>query len=704
MQIVAPAGSYASLRAAVTAGADAVYLGASNFGARAKAENFDKEALKSAIEYAHTFGTRVFITLNTLIKDGEMQDALDVARYAYKCNADAAIVQDLRFIEQLKKNLPDFPLHASTQMGIHNAEGAKVLYDLGITRAVLSRETLPQDIQKIKDIGLEIEFFVQGALCICFSGNCYFSSLASSYSGNRGKCMQLCRKPYIFNGKRGYYLSAKDICMYNELKRLEELGVDAIKIEGRMRSEEYVAQAVRVYKSSMPYDKALNALKSVYNRGDYCTAYLHGGAQFNVIYAKSQANIGKYIGKIDKTQGKKVFVKGFTPHKDDGFKIMRGGIEVAGANAKDGGITTSAECRVGDDLRRTFDGALSDELKAIKRLLDISVSVDMRAHTNPVAIVSASGVSVTVQGEFKPQPAVSRELTADDIKRSFDKTAEYPFRPNVSVSIESGLFMPVSAINDFRRAAYDAFYNKLISSYNLKRVILPYNGLRYNKFVGTGKMLMVEDEAQLNSDIVSRIDYLVLNPKDYSNFTIPKIDKPILLNLPVVARGDDIEIVRRAVAREGIFGAVSNNLYSLSITDKPILLGTGHNIIGKTNLPHITSFEADATDPDAWVYAFGYAPVMTLCHCPYDKCIGCDGNETLQDENGRVFKYRRYKLSTCYRQLLNCVPHDLISGARGYKNIFYDCTEFSAHEIGDILRGNFSPSAFTRGNLNKGLK
>ncbi|MDE6401170.1 MAG: U32 family peptidase, partial [Clostridiales bacterium] len=217
MQIVAPAGNFDGLRASVNAGADAVYLGMPFFGARAKAENFDEIGLKNAVDYAHLFGVKVFLTLNTLIKDGEMNRALEMAQYAQSVGVDAAIVQDLRFIYGLKHKVPKLALHASTQMGIHNADGAMALKDLGIMRAVLARETLPKDISEIKRTGIEIEYFVQGALCICFSGNCYFSSLASSYSGNRGKCMQLCRKPYCFHGKHGYFLSAKDLCLYDKL-------------------------------------------------------------------------------------------------------------------------------------------------------------------------------------------------------------------------------------------------------------------------------------------------------------------------------------------------------------------------------------------------------------------------------------------------------------------------------------------------------
>lgn len=321
MQLVAPAGSFDALKAAVNSGADAVYLGMPQFGARAKARNFSDGELALAVEYAHMFGAKVFVTLNTLIKDGEMRAALDAAKRAYDCGADAAIVQDIRFIERVKRELPELALHASTQMGVHNADGAKAILDMGVKRAVLARETLPEDIADIKKTGIEIEFFVQGALCICFSGNCYFSSLASSYSGNRGKCMQLCRKKYDLHGKTGYFLSAKDICLYDKLDRLKALGVDAIKIEGRMRSTEYVARAVSVYKSSMPDAEANNALKEVFNRGDYCSAYFDNDAPHRIVYSAAQSNIGTHIGTVSAVKGNEISVGGFVPHAADGFKL-----------------------------------------------------------------------------------------------------------------------------------------------------------------------------------------------------------------------------------------------------------------------------------------------------------------------------------------------------------------------------------------------
>lgn len=704
MQIVAPAGSFSALRAAVSAGADAVYLGMPLFGARAKAENFGVDVLRSAVDHAHLFGVKVYITLNTLIKDDEMSKALETADFAYNCGVDAAIVQDLRFVKELKRLHPDFPLHASTQMGVHNADGAKAIYDLGFRRAVLARETLPSDIAEIKKTGIEIEYFVQGALCIAFSGNCYFSSLASSYSGNRGKCMQLCRKKYTLGGKDGYFLSAKDLCLYDKLGYLEELGVDAIKIEGRMRSDEYVYQSVRVYKSSLPSEQAREELKSVFNRGDYCSAYLDDNAQFRVVYPKSQANIGKSVGKIDKVRGNKLVVNGLSVDSGDGFKVMRNGAEICGASVHSGEIVADGVCKAGDELRRTFDGKLSNVVKSAEKRLDVNVNVTLCAGKQPSVVLSVADKSpIEICGNYIPQAAITRGLTSEDVAHTFGKVADYPFNPKITTNIVGEVFMPVSALNELRRTAYEKLKCHLVDSYKPNRRVIAYGEPSYRKFTGKGVMLMVESGKQLNDGIIRAIDYLVLNPRNYADFDIPEIDKPVLLNLPIAMRGDDRSVIMRAVNFERIYGVISNNPYSFSITDKPILLGVGHNIIGKTDLPHIRSYEADSLSADDFAYVFGYAPVMTLCHCPYGKCVKCSGDDYLTDEKNRKFALRRYNVAHCYYQLLNCVPHNLTDMTE-YKNRFYDCTQFSAYDIQKVLNGENICSEFTRGNIKKGLK
>ncbi len=295
-ELLAPVGGMQQLIAAVENGADAVYLGGKLFNARQNAANFDDEELKEALEYAHVRGVNVYITLNTLINDAEMQDALDYANVVYAAGADALIVQDLGFAELVKKHLPDLPLHFSTQGTFYNLEGVKMAEKLGASRVILARELSLLEIEEItKAANIETEVFAHGALCQSYSGQCYLSSMIGGRSGNRGTCAQPCRLPYsITAGKnsgdktesaKGYFLSPKHFCTLEYLDKLIESGVNCLKIEGRMKSPEYVAIVTGIYRKYMDLyaenqsrpaieECDMKNLKQIYYRGCVETGYL----------------------------------------------------------------------------------------------------------------------------------------------------------------------------------------------------------------------------------------------------------------------------------------------------------------------------------------------------------------------------------------------------------------------------------------------
>ena len=283
IEILSPAGNFESLKSAVNNGADAVYLGLSDFNARGNIENFTLDNIGMVISYAHLFGVKVYVALNTLIKDEEMSIALNMVKNALEAGVDAFIVQDIGLCYYLRQNFPNIELHASTQMGLQNLEGLQALSDLGFKRVVLARETPLEEVARIKEhLDIEIEYFVQGALCVAFSGNCYLCSLLAGSSGNRGKCKQFCRLPFSLNNdkakKEGYLLSTKDFCLLPSLKTLAEKGVDSLKIEGRARRPAYVGVATSVYKRAVDNDfnytkQDVENLKKVYNRGDYINGY-----------------------------------------------------------------------------------------------------------------------------------------------------------------------------------------------------------------------------------------------------------------------------------------------------------------------------------------------------------------------------------------------------------------------------------------------
>ena len=254
MELLAPAGGPEALRAAVQSGADAVYLGAGSFSARAGAENFSFEELSDAVRYCHIYGVKVHCALNTLIKESEIEAAVETAEGICRAGADAIIIQDLGLASHIKRMLPDIELHASTQMTVTSIEGVKALEDAGFDRVVLARELSLSEIERIaKAAKAEIEVFVHGAICMCYSGQCLMSSMLGGRSGNRGRCAQPCRLSYTLleDGREcgsAHILSPKDMALIGHLKELESAGVTSLKIEGRLKSPEYVSAVTGIYR------------------------------------------------------------------------------------------------------------------------------------------------------------------------------------------------------------------------------------------------------------------------------------------------------------------------------------------------------------------------------------------------------------------------------------------------------------------------
>ena len=307
IEILAPAGNIDSLKAAVLHGADAVYFGLSEFNARIKADNFTFENLGEWVDFCHFYDVKVYLTLNIMIKENELDRLALYIRQAVLCNIDAFIVTDLATVKLCKEIAPSVPMHFSTQFGVHNLEGAIQAKKLGATRVILSRETTLAEIERIKEgVDIEIEAFVHGALCVGFSGNCYLSSMIDGNSGNRGLCKQPCRRLYesSVTDKEGYYLSTNDLCLINNLDSLKKCGVTSFKIEGRLKSAEYVASAVYAYKKALVNDlkrEDVDRIKSSYARTFTEEGYLFG-KNFDIINTKLQNSAGLEIGKVVKIE------------------------------------------------------------------------------------------------------------------------------------------------------------------------------------------------------------------------------------------------------------------------------------------------------------------------------------------------------------------------------------------------------------------
>ena len=301
MKIVAPAGNMERFYSAVNAGADEIYMGLKGFGARRNAENFTLEEFKQALDYAHERGTRIFLTLNTLMKNIEIEFLYHNFKALYEHGLDAVIVQDLGYFRFLKENFPNIDYHGSTQMTVANHVEANYLKSLGFKRVVLPREMSFEEIKKIREnTDIELEIFVSGALCICYSGNCYMSSFIGGRSGNRGMCAQPCRKMYTSeSGEKGYLLSPKDQLMgFDEIQKLKDIGINSIKIEGRMKEKNYVFEAVSYFKNLIEGNNVKERVSSIFNRG-YSKGYFYdNGTAESIMNRNYPANTGKPLGII----------------------------------------------------------------------------------------------------------------------------------------------------------------------------------------------------------------------------------------------------------------------------------------------------------------------------------------------------------------------------------------------------------------------
>ena len=306
MELLAPAGDMDALRAAVQNGADAVYLGTGTFNARRHAGNFDGDGLNEAVAYCHARGVKVHVTVNTLVRQDELEALFDTIRQVNESGADAVIVQDFGVARAVRQIAPEMELHASTQMAAHNAQAARFLKDQGFDRVVLARECTFEDMAACAATGIDVEVFVHGALCVACSGQCLMSSLVGGRSGNRGLCAQPCRLPWRLDGREGYLLSTRDLCALDDLPRLRQAGVASLKIEGRLKRAEYVAVTVAAYRraldalyagETLDTDALREDLRQMFNRGGFTRGYGPGMEERTLMYPQRPNHIGVPVGR-----------------------------------------------------------------------------------------------------------------------------------------------------------------------------------------------------------------------------------------------------------------------------------------------------------------------------------------------------------------------------------------------------------------------
>lgn len=492
MKIVAPAGNMERFYAAVKAGAQEIYMGLKGFGARRNAENFTLEEYKEALDYAHKRGVRIFLTLNTIMMEKEMDFLYENLKALYEHGLDAVIVQDLGYFRYMKENFPDMEYHGSTQMTVGNHIEAEYLRKIGFKRVVLPREMTFEEIKKIREnTSIELEIFVSGALCICYSGNCYMSSFIGSRSGNRGMCAQPCRKEYTDSkGNKGYLLSPKDQLLgYEEIQKLKEIGIESIKVEGRMKDPNYVFETVGYYSQMINGEKAEERVSEIFNRG-YSKGYFHG-ADSSLINKNYSYNLGKEIGLIFgrelKLKDRVVLGDGIIYLSKD-YEKLGGGylnkIEVKGSkearkSAESGETIFLKDVPRGSKyIFRSFAKEVNDDvenkLKKYDQKLDITGEFFGNLGEKPVLIleaVSNQGKKIRVEklGENEIEAAAKRAATPEDIVEKLKESGDSTFNiVNVDCHISEGIFLPVSVIKSLRREAAAELEELLVESYRRK--------------------------------------------------------------------------------------------------------------------------------------------------------------------------------------------------------------------------------------------
>ncbi len=616
IELLAPVGNMQSLMAAINGGADAVYLGLSNFNARNNIENFTIENLKEGVDKAHLFGVKVYLALNILFKDDEVKDVLDMVRFAIKCKVDAFIVQDIGISNLLSKNFKGIELHASTQMGLHNLEGAKFAEKLGFKRIVLSRETPLSEIKRIKEgTNLEIEYFVQGALCVGFSGNCYLCSLLAGASGNRGKCKQFCRLKYKINGSaEGYYLSTKDFCMLPSLKEMIESGVMSLKIEGRARRPAYVAAAVQTYRKAIDNNfnfenQDVENLKKVFNRGDFISGYFKGE---KIIYSNAQNHIGIEIGKIVSFKSGKRFneIVVYSSHKllkGDTIKLFENEREIATISPVDIKtigenkylFTTTSIAKKGQSLRLIVDGKFEETL--LKKQRKLEFDVEFQAKDNLVLMVKLLAKNLEIEETFKNllSPAKSQPLSENDVLQSFNKCGDEFKLHSLKCELDN-VFLRKSDLNEIRRVMLEKLRKKLIQANEKKEEVIEKNNLTIstqNAPKNQKKIVFFNDLNKIkhiSEEKLENFEYFVYSPSLYSIENVKAVyqyfyNKKLYLDMPIIATCEDITILKSILNDLPDLGIYATNYYALTLRkpDKTII-GSEMNVVNSYAIDFFT--------------------------------------------------------------------------------------------------------------------
>ncbi len=626
-EILAPVGNKEMLIAAVRSGADAVYLGAKDFSARRNAENFDLTELENAIKYCHKRGVAVYLTLNILIKESELDSAFSLAKSAYNLGIDGIIIQDLGLARVLHEKIPELKLHASTQMSVHTPAALPILKDLGFCRVVVAREMSREELKafcaEAKKLDIEVEVFVHGALCMCVSGQCLMSAFLGSRSGNRGLCAGPCRLPFKVSGGTGYDLSLKDLSLTEHIAELHKMGVTSFKIEGRMKRPEYVAAATAACKQALLYGSVDTELESTLKN----------------VFSRSGFTDGYYTNKL----GKDMF-----------------------------GIRTKEDVVAASKAFPRLHELYRNEYQSI----DIFISAEIvSGRATSLTLTDCDGNTVTAFGE-EPQSAQNKPLTAEKALQSLCKFGATPYKvSNSEINLQDGLFVPAGELNDLRRRACELLDEKREQKSVTPTVATYHSPERPLSHKGEPKIIIrLENADQLPEDL-SGVAAVVLALEEKPE-EISKIKIPLIADIPRGILNEDVILKKLELFKEnGCKAALCGNLSAVTLCKKAGLMpiaDTGLNLANSESLATahglgvcaalisaeqpIEEVKAISAVMPRGIVAYGNIPLMLFKNCPIKNgkaCKNCDKNGVITDRLGVEFPVR---CRMGYSELLNSLP------------------------------------------------
>ncbi len=713
IELLAPVGDQNALKAAVNNGADAVYLGAKTFSARESASNFADAELLGAIEYCHLRSVRVYVAVNTLLRDREIEEAIELIKPLYYAGVDSIILQDFGAASIIANAFPGLPLHASTQLGVHNVSGAEWAEQFGFKRAILSREVTIDSINKIrKSTNIELEAFAHGALCSSFSGQCLFSSFIGGRSGNRGRCAQPCRLFYELydNGNKcdgGYLLSTKEMCTIGILKDMMNAGVSSFKIEGRARRGEYVSLAVRSYRTAIDAileGKAINEtetlddLMKMYNRGGFGTGYYMGNR--DIVAPERSNNWGVFIGTVEKVATKKIYIKSkFELNVGDGIEYIGdkpkgsyGLSSVIKVNTDLYAVDTMPNVVVGDKVYRNTDVKLINREKAlIENESHFNLMAEFNAMIGKNATLSVyddmGNTASAVSSRANEKSMKPFDMTAE-AQRSIAKTGGTSFIfTNIDVNSQEEAWLPISEIAQMRRECLETITQKRLSSMRLyepkPQEITLTNDM--NEIINDKKIIV--QTGNLNNATVaieSGASAIYYDPENFDEISLTKIkdfDKngEIYIKMPIFMQTEDEDRAKELLRKySALFnGVVISHITQLELAKiyfKKVVGGSELNVFNSSSYrylyendvkecvlsPELNIAQAKAIrGANKNIIVQGKLTLMNLPHCPVYNTRKCNCNGLigvyLKDRKGYMLPLKRSKVVNCNVKVLNSV-------------------------------------------------